>query len=48
MNAIRTIARREVKSLFDLPTAYILLVIFIGLNGFFYFPHAEVERAVLG
>ncbi|HTH63077.1 MAG TPA: Gldg family protein [Gemmatimonadales bacterium] len=44
MNAIQIIARREVKALFDLPTAYILLVIFIGLNGFLYFPQTEVER----
>jgi ABC-2 type transport system permease protein len=44
MNAILIIARREVKALFDLPTAYILLVIFIGLNGFLYFPQIEVER----
>ena len=44
MNAIQIIARREVKALFDLPTAYILLVIFIGLNSFLYFPQIEVER----
>src|SRR5262249_62172494 len=42
MSAIRIIARREVKSLFDLPTAYILLVIFIGVNDFLYFQQAEV------
>src|SRR5262249_1461135 len=42
MSAIRIIARREVKSLFDLPTAYILLVIFIGVNDFLYFRQAEV------
>lgn len=44
MNAIRIIARREVKALLDQPTAYILLVIFIGLNAFLYFPQSEVER----
>jgi len=42
MSAIRIIARRELKSLFDLPTAYILLVIFIGANDFLYFRQAEV------
>jgi len=42
MNAIRIIARRELKSLFDLPTAYILLVIFIGANDFLYFRQAEL------
>lgn len=42
MNAIRIIARRELKSLFDLPTAYILLVIFIAVNDFLYFRQAEL------
>ncbi len=42
MNAISIIARREVKSLFDLPTAYILLVIFIAANDFLYFRQAEL------
>ena len=42
MNAIRIIARREVKTLFDLPTAYILLVVFIAVNDFLYFRQAEL------
>lgn len=42
MNAIRIIARRELKSLFDLPTAYILLVIFIAANDFLYFRQVEL------
>lgn len=42
MSAIRIIAQREVKSLFDLPTAYILLVIFIAANDFLYFRQAEL------
>jgi gliding motility-associated transport system permease protein/gliding motility-associatede transport system auxiliary component len=42
MSAVRIIARREVKALFDLPTAYILLVIFIGVNDFLYFRQAEL------
>src|SRR2546429_8610718 len=37
MNAILTIARRELKALFDHPTAYILLVVFTGVNGFLFF-----------
>ena len=42
MNAIRIIARREVKSLFDLPTAYIVLLVFILVNNFIYFRQIEV------
>jgi ABC-2 type transport system permease protein len=40
VNAIRTIARRELKALFDHPTAYILLVVFIGINDFMFFRQA--------
>ena len=32
MSPIRTIARRELKALFDQPVAYILLVVFTGVN----------------
>ena len=32
-----TVARRELKSLFDLPTGYVLLVAFLALNGFLFF-----------
>src|SRR5437870_8011373 len=42
MNAIRTIARRELKALFDQPTAYILLVVFTGLNAYLFWPQVEV------
>jgi len=31
------VARRELKSLFDLPTGYVLLVAFLALNGFLFF-----------
>ncbi|UCD24490.1 MAG: Gldg family protein [Gemmatimonadota bacterium] len=34
MKAIWTVARRELKSLFDHPMGYILLVVFVGLNDF--------------
>jgi ABC-type uncharacterized transport system involved in gliding motility auxiliary subunit len=42
MNAIRTIARRELRALFDQPTAYILLVVFTGLNAYLFWPQVEV------
>ncbi|HYK82199.1 MAG TPA: Gldg family protein [Gemmatimonadales bacterium] len=42
MSPIRTIARRELKTLFDQPTAYILLVVFTALNGFLFFPRSEL------
>ena len=32
-----TIAKREFRSFFDQPTAYILLVVFLAANFFFYF-----------
>lgn len=40
MTAIWTVARRELKALFDQPTGYILMVIFIGINNFLYFQEA--------
>src|SRR5216684_2233331 len=45
MGRIWTIARREVKVLFDQPTAYILLVVFTGLNGFLFFREADLYGA---
>ncbi len=45
MNPIRTIARRELKALFDQPTAYILLVVFTGVNGFWFFRQVELYGA---
>lgn len=37
MRATWTIARRELKALFDSPTAYILLVVFVAANDFLFF-----------
>jgi ABC-type uncharacterized transport system involved in gliding motility auxiliary subunit/ABC-type transport system involved in multi-copper enzyme maturation permease subunit len=37
MRRVWTVARRELKALFDLPTAYVLLVVFLGVNGFLFF-----------
>jgi ABC-type uncharacterized transport system involved in gliding motility auxiliary subunit/ABC-type transport system involved in multi-copper enzyme maturation permease subunit len=42
MTAIWTIARRELRALFDLPTAYILLVVFVGVNDFLFFRQSEL------
>lgn len=44
MSRIWTIARKEWKGLFDHATAYILLVVFLVLNFFFYFRAAFVVR----
>ena len=40
MNRIWTVARRELKALFDHPTAYVLLVVFLGVNAFLFFRQA--------
>jgi ABC-type uncharacterized transport system involved in gliding motility auxiliary subunit/ABC-type transport system involved in multi-copper enzyme maturation permease subunit len=37
MSRIWTVARRELKALFDHPTAYVLLVVFLGINAFLFF-----------
>lgn len=42
MNAIRAIARRELRALFDQPTAYILLIVFLGVNDFLCFRQIEM------
>ncbi len=42
MRATWTIARRELKALFDQPTAYILLVVFTGVNGFLTFRQVDL------
>lgn len=42
MNAIKAIARRELRALFDQPTAYILLVVFLGVNDFLCFRQVEL------
>ncbi len=38
-----TIARREVKALFDHPTGYVLLVVFIAANAFMFFRQAYLD-----
>ncbi len=44
MNRIWTVARRELKALFDHPTAYVLLVIFLGINAFLFFRQAYLSN----
>ena len=38
MRRIWTVARRELRALFDLPTGYILLVVFLAINGVLLLP----------
>lgn len=45
MKPVWTIARRELKSMFDHPTGYILLVVFIAVNDFLFFRQAYVMHA---
>ena len=44
MSRIWTIARREVKALFDQPTGYVLLVVFLGINAFMFFRNAYLSN----
>ncbi len=44
MSRIWTIARREVKSLFDQPTGYVLLVVFLAVNAFLFFRQAYLTN----
>jgi gliding motility-associatede transport system auxiliary component len=41
---IWTVARRELKALFDLPTGYVLLVAFLAINGFLFFRQAFLTQ----
>jgi ABC-2 type transport system permease protein len=41
---IWTVARRELKALFDLPTGYVLLVVFLAINGFLFFRQAYLSE----
>jgi len=43
MKSIWIIARRELRALFDQPTGYVLLVIFVVVNGFLFFRQAYVS-----
>src|SRR3989442_13854099 len=42
MRAIWTIARRELKALFDQPAGYILLIVFTAVNAFLFFSQADL------
>ena len=44
MNRIWTIARREVKALFDQPTGYVLLIVFLAINAFMFFRNAYLSN----
>src|SRR5918993_1486950 len=41
---IWTVARRELKALFDVPTGYVLLVAFLAINGFLFFRSAYLSQ----
>ena len=43
MRAIWTVARRDIKSLFDHPTGYILLIVFVAINNFLFFRTAYIN-----
>nr|MBA3894357.1 ABC transporter [Gemmatimonadales bacterium] len=44
MRRIWTIAGRELRALFDLPTGYVLLVVFLAINGFLFFRQAYLSN----
>ncbi|HZM28415.1 MAG TPA: Gldg family protein, partial [Gemmatimonadales bacterium] len=43
MTRIWTVARRELRALFDHPTGYVLLVVFLAVNGFLFFRQAYLQ-----
>ena len=45
MKAILTIARRELKALFDNPAGYVLLIVFLVINGFLFFRAAYLSNS---
>jgi ABC-type uncharacterized transport system involved in gliding motility auxiliary subunit len=45
LDRIWTIARRELKAMFDHPTGYILLVVFVAANSFLFFRQAYLMSA---
>jgi ABC-type uncharacterized transport system involved in gliding motility auxiliary subunit/ABC-type transport system involved in multi-copper enzyme maturation permease subunit len=45
MRRVWAVALREFKALFDHPTAYVLLVVFLGVNAFLFFRQAYVAGA---
>jgi ABC-type uncharacterized transport system involved in gliding motility auxiliary subunit/ABC-type transport system involved in multi-copper enzyme maturation permease subunit len=44
LSRIWTVARRELKAQFDVPTGYVLLVAFVALNGFLFFRSAYLAQ----
>src|SRR6266436_886347 len=42
MRAVWTIARRDLKALFDQPAGYILLIVFTAVNAFLFFRQADL------
>jgi ABC-type uncharacterized transport system involved in gliding motility auxiliary subunit len=44
MTRIWIVARRELKSLFDLPTGYVLLIVFLTINAFLFFREAYLSQ----
>jgi hypothetical protein len=44
MKAIMTVARRELKALFDNPAGYVLLIVFLVVNGFLFFRQAYLTN----
>ncbi len=44
MNRIWTIARRDVKAMFDQPTGYVLVVVFLAFNAFMFFRQAYLDN----
>ena len=44
MNRIWTITRREVRALFDQPTGYVLLIVFLAINAFMFFRNAYLSN----
>lgn len=45
MKAILTIARRELKALFDNPSGYVLLIVFLVVNAFLFFRQAFLTNS---
>ena len=44
MRRIWTVASRELRALFDLPTGYVLLVVFLAINAFLFFRQAYLSN----
>lgn len=40
MSRVWTIARRDTKAMFDQPTGYVVLIVFLGINAFMFFRNA--------